>query len=207
MNNANEHLESLNHIRSIMERSTTFMSLTGLSGILAGIYGLAAFSIVANKLGSFLLDETVLAAIAANKSLRLYISIVVVAALIATMITAVMLTLRKAGKKNLAIWDNVSRRFAAHLFLPLAAGGLFTIVLVHHGQYQLVCASLLLFFGLALIDAARFVQMDMFWLGTVEICLGLIASFWIQGGLILWGVGFGAATLIYGTTMYYKYER
>jgi hypothetical protein len=49
--------------------------------------------------------------------------------------------------------------------------------------------------------------MDMFWLGTVEICLGVVAAFWYQAGLILWGVGFGLVTLAYGTLMYYKYER
>jgi hypothetical protein len=91
--------------------------------------------------------------------------------------------------------------------MPLSAGGIFTLALIHHGHLYLVCPAMLVFFGLALISGGRFVQMDMFWLGTAEICLGLITAFWTAGGLVLWAAGFGMATLIYGTLMYYKYER
>ena len=40
MDTTNDHLESINQIRSIMERSTTFMSLSGLSGVTAGLFSL-----------------------------------------------------------------------------------------------------------------------------------------------------------------------
>ena len=37
MNNQNEHLETLSEIRTLMERSSKFLSLSGISGISAGI--------------------------------------------------------------------------------------------------------------------------------------------------------------------------
>jgi len=41
MDNAKQHLDSLSEIKSLMERSTKFISLSGLSGVIAGIMALA----------------------------------------------------------------------------------------------------------------------------------------------------------------------
>lgn len=207
MNKANQHLESINEIRSIMERSTTFVSLTGLSGVMAGLYGILTFVIVSYKLDSMILDSNTIFRMITERELQLFLVVVAAVSLSVTLLTALGLTIRKAGKRGLGVWDSVSRRFALHLFLPLGAGGLFTIALAYHGQLQLVCPAMLLFFGLALLSAARYVQMDMLWLSLIEICLGLAASFWYESGLIFWGVGFGLATLLYGILMYFKYER
>ncbi len=207
MDKDRDHLESITHIRSIMERSTTFVSLTGLSGVMAGLFGLLTFVLVATKLGSVTISDGIINRIAAERDIQYFLAVIALSALVVTLLTALILTVRKAKKKGEAIWNSVSRRFAAHMFIPLCAGGLFTTALVLQGQYQLVCPALLLFFGLALLNAARFVQMDMFWLGLVEISLGVIAAFWYEAGLILWAVGFGVSTMIYGILMYFKYER
>jgi hypothetical protein len=207
MSKTNDHLESIDQIRSIMERSTTFMSLTGLSGVMAGLFGILTFVLVSLKLDSVLIDSSTLYRMVTEREVRHFLVTVAACALAVTLLTALGLTMRKAKKRGKAAWNNVSRLFAMHMFLPLCAGGLFTIALAYHGQIQLVCPAMLLFFGLSLLSAARFVQMDMFWLGTVEICLGIIGSYWYQAGLILWVAGFGVATLVYGTLMYYKYER
>ena len=207
MNRAEDHLESISRIRDIMERSTTFVSLTGLSGVLAGVYGLATFLVVASRLSTVVLDRATLDRAALDRELLYFLIVVPLVALIATLLTATVLTLRKARKKGLVVWDRASQRFALHLFLPLTAGGIFTLALIAQGQYQLVCAALLMFFGLALLNTSRFVKLDTFWLGTAEIVLGLVAAFQYEYGLILWGIGFGVATLVYGALMYFKYER
>jgi hypothetical protein len=41
MNSTKEHLDTLHEIRNLMERSSRFISLSGLSGVFAGIYALA----------------------------------------------------------------------------------------------------------------------------------------------------------------------
>ena len=48
MNEQNQHLETLQDIKKIMERSSRFLSLSGLSGIAAGICALAG-SVIAYK--------------------------------------------------------------------------------------------------------------------------------------------------------------
>ena len=207
MDQTPEPMESLREIRSIMERSTTFMSLTGLSGVVSGLIGILTVIIVSVKLKSVFLSGNAIYRMVTQPDLRLFIIITALAALILALASGLLLTCLKARKRKQEIWNSVSRRFAVHLFLPLVAGGLFTIALVLNGQLQFVCPAMLLFFGLALVNAARFVQMDMFWLGTLEVSLGVAASFWTPGGLILWGGGFGLATLLYGTFMYFKYER
>ncbi len=207
MSNSSDHLESINQIRSIMERSTTFMSLTGLSGVMAGLFGLLTFAVVSVRLNALFLDDLTLRRLSSDRSLQIFLVVVAALALAVTLLTAFALTIRKAQQKGQTIWGSVARRFAVHLFLPLIAGGLFTIALAYQGQIQLVCPAMLLFFGLALLSAGRFVPMDMFWLGVTEMALGIVAAFWYQAGLILWAAGFGVATLVYGTLMYFKYER
>ncbi|UCG61361.1 MAG: hypothetical protein JSV52_13730 [Candidatus Zixiibacteriota bacterium] len=207
MDKTNDHMANIEHIRSIMEKSTTFMSLTGLSGVMAGLYAMLAFALVTLKLNSLLLREDVLRRITAENGLQVFMAVVLAGALALTLLTALALTIRKARKKGQPISDGVSKRFAVHLFLPLVAGGLFVLALAYHGQLGMVSSAMLLFFGLALINSGRFVLMDMFWLGTVEIILGLAAAFWPSLGLVLWLIGFGLATIAYGTLMYFKYER
>ena len=45
----NEHLENLKEIRTLMERSSKFLSLSGLSGISAGIIALVGAFMVYSK--------------------------------------------------------------------------------------------------------------------------------------------------------------
>ncbi len=207
MAKVNNPLDSIDQIKSIMERSTTFMSLTGLSGILAGLFGLLTTILVSFELNSIVLNAQSLSLIASDRGLRILLAMIAIGALSLTLLTALFLTLSKARKRGHDTWDAVARRFAAHLFIPLIAGGLFTISLAYFGQLQFICPAMLLFFGLSLLNAAHFVQMDMFWLGIIEISLGVVVSFWHLGGLIFWGLGFGIAPLVYGSIMYYKYER
>ena len=46
MDKRNEHLETLSEIRSLMERSSRFISLSGLSGVAAGVFALMGAAMV-----------------------------------------------------------------------------------------------------------------------------------------------------------------
>ncbi len=202
------NLDELHEIRDIMRRSTTFMSLTGLAGVMAGLYGIAASVVASLILKGVWLNEQALARIAGEpEGARLHLALTAVGALIAALLTGMLLTLRKARTQNLAAWDGSSRRFALHLFIPLLAGAAFVAMFLLHGQYQFVVPAMLLFFGCALLAAARFVPLDMVWFALGEIALGLAACFALEAGLLLWLAGFGLLPIIYGTVMYLKYER
>ena len=66
---------------------------------------------------------------------------------------------------------------------------------------------MLLFFGLALLNASKYTFGEIKILGISEIILGLVSMYWTSLGLLFWAIGFGLFNIIYGVYMYVKYER
>lgn len=206
MTDSKEHLRSLTEIRSMMERSSRFISLSGLSGIFAGIFALCGAYAAYLKLNSLngiyrLLDSNAL------MDIVIYLLVDASLVLAASLTVGVILTIRNSKKKGIKIWDTTSKRLLINLLIPLITGGLFCLVLLYHGLVGLVAPSSLLFYGLALINASKYTLNDIRYLGFCEIALGLIASLYIGYGLFFWAAGFGVLHIVYGAVMYYKYER
>ena len=209
MNKNQEHLNNLTEIRSLMEKSSTFISLSGLSGVSAGIIGLLSSIYVYFKI------ESVISADKRNSltypvvSDDLIYSLILTAGivLVLTFMTTIFFTSRKAQKKGLPVWNSSAKRLVANLFIPLIAGGVFCLILIYHGLYNLLSSSMLLFYGLALLNASKYTLSEIKFLGISEILLGLAAAFWYPYGLWFWAAGFGIMNIIYGVSMYVKYER
>ena len=89
----------------------------------------------------------------------------------------------------------------------MVSGGLFAFSMMHEGQFELIAAATLVFYGLGLINASHFTLNDIKNLGFGQLILGLIAAFFPAYGLLCWALGFGVLHVIYGAMMYYKYER
>ena len=89
----------------------------------------------------------------------------------------------------------------------MITGGLFVSILLLKGEYTTIAPACLLFYGLALVAGSQFTFHEVRWLGIVEILLGLIALLYPAYGLLLWALGFGVLHIVYGTMMYFKYER
>lgn len=185
----NEIAAELASIRKLMERSAKFISLTGLSGVMAGIYALA---------GAFLVSRT--------ETVNT-ICTIGIAVLILSLATAVFLTLRKGRKKEERVWNPVSKRFLINLFIPLVTGGLFIIVQLTRAEYAWISATCLIFYGLALVSASHYSFAEVWWMGVSNIALGLIAAYIPGYGLVLWALGFGVLHIVYGAVMYFKYDR
>ena len=88
-----DYLKDISEIKNLMNKSSRFISLSGLSGILAGIYALigagAAYWIVSKySYGTLLLDGTVFNLVLLDLFLIAFFSIV----------TGIYLTTRKAKK-------------------------------------------------------------------------------------------------------------
>lgn len=210
MDNSQEHLKNLSEIRSLMERSSSFLSLSGLSGISAGIIGIAAAIILQIKIGPFINPDAYFTGVltVVKRSELIYESSVLFAVvLIAVFGFAILFTTRKAKKNGLALWDASAKRLVVNLFIPLIAGGLFCILLAVRYYDYAILPSMLIFFGLALINASKFTLKELMWLGVTEIIIGLAALAFPAASLILWGLGFGVMNIIYGALMYYRYER
>jgi hypothetical protein len=203
---SNEHLKAITDIRSMMERSSRFISLSGLSGIIAGVFALIGAYLAYIKIHSVdgiyrLLNRD------AFMDVVIYLMADAAIVLAASVTCGVVLTVRNSKKKGVKIWDTTSRRLLINLLIPLVTGGLFCLIMLYQGLVGFVAPATLIFYGLALINASKYTLDDIRYLGFCEIVLGLAASLYIGYGLYFWALGFGALHIIYGAVMYFKYER
>jgi len=190
-----------------MERSSGFISLSGLSGIMAGIYALLgsfiAYRIVYFEQSIFGVRDVYINA----QATIIKLSLVAIVVLITAVATGIYLTGRKSGNTSLSFSDAGFRNLLINLSIPLITGGLFILILVSRGYYGIVAPSFLIFYGLGLINGSKYTLRDIKYLGMVEIGLGLACALLPDYGLIFWAIGFGVMHIMYGTIMYYKYER
>jgi hypothetical protein len=198
MDKIDDHLKDLSEIRSMMEKSSKFLSLSGLSGISAGLVALAGSFFILQKFRE-------VKEYGVTEGLPVYFISLSVIVLFAALALAVFFTIRNAKKKNLPVWTVTTKYLLASLFIPLAAGGLFSLVLWYRGIPELIFSSTLIFYGLALLNASRFVMNEIRYLGITEIILGLIAG--MTYGFVFWVVGFSIMHIVYGIYTYFKYEK
>ena len=203
-----QSLETLQNIKAMMERSTRFISLSGLSGIAAGICALAGSYIAKGIIDTYCkkISDTGFAG-SSFQQLKFDLLLVALFILITAWVTAFFFTWRKARHDKQPVWNNVSKRLTANMFIPLAAGGIFILAMLQHDDWQYVSSVSLIFYGLALVNASKYTLTDVRYLGYCEIILGLINTQFIGYGLYFWAMGFGLLHIIYGFIMWWKYEK
>ncbi|HEY0030502.1 MAG TPA: hypothetical protein VGC65_07080 [Bacteroidia bacterium] len=206
MTEQKEHLQAISDIRSMMERSSRCISLSGLSGVFAGVFALIGAYLAHMKLESFCQSYRTIEGESLD-DLTIYLIKIAAAVLFSSLLVGSLLTMRNSKRKGLKIWDSSAKRLLINLAIPLATGGLFCLVLLYHGIVVLVAPATLIFYGLALINASKYTFNDIRYLGFCEIILGLGAAVYVGYGLYFWALGFGILHIIYGAMMYYKYER
>jgi hypothetical protein len=183
--------DELKTIRKIMEESTRFLSLSGLSGIFAGIFAIAG-ALVAWSLKPPVLKWQLIADASA--------------VLILSIIFTLWFSQRKALRAGKPLWTPVLRRLMVNMMVPLVAGGLFIIILLLQGHVQLIVPGMLIFYGLALVNAGKFTYGEIFYLGLLEIITGLFSALFPEQGIYFWAFGFGILHIVYGLFMYRKYD-
>ena len=209
MNERNHELETLQDIKRIMERSSRFISLSGLSGIVAGVCALVGAYIAHNWITGYYGDdngngynnET------AFTELKLNLLLLAVAVLAIALASAYYLTWRKAKQDKLPLWDPASRKLLFNMLLPLVSGGLFILAMVQYDTWIFIAPACLIFYGIALVNASKFTLNEVKYLGICQIVLGLINTQFIGYGLYFWAFGFGILHIVYGIIMWNKYER
>ena len=211
MESNQEHLNQLAEIRSIMERSSIFLSLSGLAGIFAGVFALAGAYAAYWYFGYNYYTPMFYSHIFADDGgikteFLMFLFSNGTTILLLALSAAVYFSSIKASKNNLPIWDKTTERLLINLAIPLFTGGIFCLLLLYHLEVYLLAPATLIFYGLALVNAAKYTLNDIRYLGFSEIALGLLATYFIGYGLIFWALGFGVLHIIYGITMYYKYE-
>ncbi|MFC4691082.1 hypothetical protein ACFO5T_11625 [Dokdonia genika] len=225
---SSKYLEDIASIKTMMSKSSRFMSLSGLSGILAGLYALIgayiAYRLLAfNTVPAYILEKsrdntTVNLQYGLENPLNIFsygysntlagqLIITGLIVLIMALVTGGFLTLKKARKNNERLWDSSSKRLLINFAVPLITGGIFSIVLIQYGIVGLIAPATLIFYGLALINASKYTLGDIKYLGLANVIIGLVATQFIGYGLYFWALGFGIFHIIYGTIMYRKYDK
>ncbi len=198
--------DDLAHIRSMMERSSRFLSLSGLSGVGAGIVGVITGLIAMYwTSGSEMPIEKARMSVGAGILVQSLVLLGVFALLLA-IFCGCFFTIRKSKKLGLQIWTATTKKILVQLTIPLAVGGIFVLALLQYNLYGLVAGTTLIFYGLALVNAEKYTYSDIKYLGLLEIILGCLSLFFIGKGLIFWTIGFGVLHIVYGVILHRKYK-
>ena len=149
MKEEKDYIQDISEIRSMMERSSKFLSLSGLAGVMAGIYALVgafvAYTVFDFNPDAVLYSTAESEASSANLSNVIYVAIAI---LILAISTVVFLSGRNAGKKGEKIWNPTTKRLMANMAVPLVTGGLLILVLIAKGLIGLIAPVSLIFYGM-----------------------------------------------------------
>ena len=218
--------DELASIRNLMERSSKFISLSGLSGILAGVYALIGAALayrflyygmpaeinpyrnITGELDYYVRGvNPVVTGVFYGGDFLLPLLAIAVLVLLSSIVTGYILSSRKAKRNGQKIWSKTSRALLFHMATPLVSGGIFILIFLYHHHYGVVAPTSLIFYGLALVGASNFTFTLVKYLGICEIIIGLIAACLPGYGLLFWAIGFGVLHIVYGSMMYFKYDR
>jgi hypothetical protein len=208
MDSQHPSLEALQDIRKIMERSSRFISLSGLSGLSAGICALAAAYIAHGWIESY--DEGRVTPGFRGEladALKIKLALLALVVLVVALLFSFYFTWKKARRNSLPIWDHSSKKLLVNMLIPLAAGGFFVCGLLYHNEWRFVAPACLVFYGLALVNASKYTLRDIRFLGLLEITAGLINMYYADYGLYFWALGFGILHIVYGLIMWWKYDK
>lgn len=203
----------LAHIRGLMDRSTRFLSLSGLSGVVAGVVALAGAGLARHHINEALTPDADPLTYDLQRvpfpldDLRWTLIQDAVLVLFLALLGAFWFTWRRSRRTGQYLWDASARRLLVNMLVPLAVGGLFCLALFVYGLPGLVAPATLVFYGLALFNASKYTLDEIRWLGASEIALGLVALAWLKAALLFWAIGFGVLHILYGGLMYLRHER
>lgn len=202
-----DYLDQLSEIKKIIEKRTKFNALSGLSGVLAGIYALVgsvwAYKII--KSSQSVIYNDIMELVSSEGVMKLIL--LASAILVLSITTGLYFSYINAKKSGSPLWTAAAVKVAVNFSIPMLVGAFFLIAVLMKGYLTLVSPVCLLFYGLALLFAANYTFTEIRFLGFLMLAIGVFALFFSGWGLYLWALGFGGLHIVYGLIMYFKYER
>jgi hypothetical protein len=199
--NMNKQIEDIKAIREMMEKSSKFTLISGLSIVIAGLTAVAGalFAYL------YLLRDPSLTHFSRKQEILILLAVALVVLVLAVSVIS-FFSWKKATKNRQKLLNKVTMRAAYNLMIPLLAGGIFSLVLIVNGNIGYVASTTLIFYGLALINASKFTVGDIHILGICQVVVGLLAIIYLYHGIYWWTLGFGVLHIVFGTIMYVKYD-
>ena len=207
--------EELASIRNMMEKSSKFSNLSGLSIFFTGLLTIIAASVIYFDIGFSYSDVEISYSQLINNEgskenleqkirlLSLIASVILILSLLILYVTAS----KKTKKEGIKLFNPTFKRTARSLVVPLVSGGVFSFFLIYNHMYGLVAPATLIFYGLGLIAASRNSYDELEVLGYVELVLGILASYFMGAGLLFWVIGFGLGHIVFGSYLHFKYDK
>jgi tryptophan-rich sensory protein len=205
-----KYLQDISDIKNMMNKSSQFISLSGLGGIMAGLYALiGAFvthKLIQNNNNNYGTDNYDSIITLESDTFKLIV-LTAFAVLFLSIATAVILTYNKAKREGENVWNSTSKRLLTNFMIPLVTGGVFGLLLLRNGSYGLIAPVTLIFYGLSCVNASKYTLRDVRYLGITIVIIGLLATEFSGYALEFWALGFGICHIVYGSMMYFKYDR
>jgi hypothetical protein len=211
MNNPQEQLDAIKDMRNLMERSSRFLSLSGLSGVAIGIIALMGVAVLylqfdLSPLGSGFENKLATIQPTLNDANFLFLLADGLIILLVAVVAGILMSVNRSKKLQLPSWDLTAKRLLIHLFIPLAAGGILCLIMMTKGELDYLIPITLIFYGLALVNASKYSFDEIRTLGLLQIILGLVAAWLPDQALLLWAIGFGFLHIGYGLLIHNKHQ-
>jgi hypothetical protein len=199
MDNQHPPLQTIQDIKRMMERSSRFISLSGWSGISAGICALGGAYVANVRLSQ---PYPIL-----RMEVEEFLFWVAAITFVAAFVSAFFFTWLRSRKNGTPMWDRTVQRLTWNTVVPLGVGAIFLFRSMQLYHFELIAPGCLIFYGLALVNASKYTLGEIRYLGYGQLVLGIINLWFINDGLYFWAAGFGILHIIYGIVMWWRYER
>ncbi|HLS37726.1 MAG TPA: hypothetical protein VK023_05590 [Sphingobacterium bovisgrunnientis] len=204
--NQKDLINQIGQIRSLMEKSSKFMSISGLSGVLIGSYALVGAFVAYVLVYGFNSEFGYHDHYVNNGNIPTLI-VIALSVLVVSIGTGYYMARQKAKKSGQSVWNPTSKALFKAMAVPLLTGGLLSLIFICKGDYGMIASTMLIFYGLALSAASSFTFKELRWLGILDIILGLLALCLPGYGIYFWAFGFGILHIIYGLIVHQRYEK
>ncbi len=186
-----------------MQQNTSHFSLSGISGILLGTYGLLTVYLI-NMLTSTYGDGFEGSSQLPIALLEIGIQVLAVIMILISLISLRIRAKRRARKNNRKLWDLHSKKVRFHTLIPLLLFVIVLVIIANKGYYSSITPLLLFLYGVFLLNLSRFSVGSLKYLAIAEIILAVIAYFIYDKEMLFLGLGFGFFHIIYGSLTFGK---
>ncbi len=214
MNEQQQSLQDIQQIKQMMERSSRFISLSGLSGVAAGICALVGAwfaNDVIEASGGYNNYREVVSRTFATETVSDFLDHrlfqIALGTFFAALLSSFIFTYLRSKKNNIPMWGYSSKRLLINVAVPMIAGGIYIFREMQLGAYGLIAPGCLIFYGLALVNASKYTLSEIRYLGYCQVLLGIFNCWFLGKGIYFWAVGFGILHIVYGIVMWYRYEK